>query len=718
MYLFQNNFTGGEVTPRIYARSNLDAYKNSVAEVENFFVWQYGGLERRPGTRFIESVKDHTKKVRLIPFNFNSQQAYVLEFGNQYMRVYKDYGVVLDGSNNIYEIATPYQESDLPNLKFTQSKDKLWIVDGKHPVKVLTRSGHANWTITDHASLGPFDDTNSTSTTLTASAVSGSVTLTASASVFTSAMVGRVVGIRGPVAAWAATTAYAEGAQVQTTVDSKDRIYRCKSGGTSGSTAPSGTTDYISDGTCVWEYVDDSKSAWGYGTITAYTSGTQVTVTTSTHFPTTSAVKEWRMGSFYGTVQPRAVAFYGERLWFGGTSEKPEYVWGSRSNKWTNFTVSRPVLDTDCIQGQLSSGQTNFVYWFEQYRDGLIVGTSDSIWRMSSSDASKDITPGTLRAERLTTTSSTNIQGKQIGAAVLFVGGSKQNVHELAYVFESDSFQTPLMTLLAEHLSRESKIVDFYFQTDPYKTVWFLREDGQLSGFTYMRDQKVTGWHRHVVGGDGVVESICTVPSSDYTQYDLYMVVRRTINGETKRYVEFLERPRIDDPSTEWFFVDCGLTYNGTAATTISGLDHLEGKEVDILADGAVHPRRTVTGGKITLQKPSSKVHVGLPYTSKMKTLRIDLNGVGGTAQAKQKVIHSVTIDRLNSHGGKVGSSLSKLDDVFEQPLYAMAQPVTGHKQVLYPGGWDKDGQIYIVQDQPLPLNILALILNVNIGER
>jgi hypothetical protein len=653
----QNTFTGGEVTPWIYARSNLEQYRNSAAKVENFIIKTYGGLERRSGTRFVSQVKDCNKQTRLIPFKFGTTQAYVLEFGHLYMRVYKDYGQVLNGSNAVYEIATPFSESDLWNLKFSQSYDKMWLSDGVHPPQVLSRTGHASWTIQEQLFLdGPYLPENvSDSKKLTASGTTGTVTVNASGfSPFTSADVGRLVALHG-------------------------------------------------------------GAKWGYGRITAYNSPSSVQVATARDFENVNATSKFKFGAFWGTNQPRAVAIYGARLWFGGTSEKPQTLYASRTNVYDDFSTSDKLVDTDAISWTLDSGEVNAIYWFDvNNKNDLMIGTSDSVWRLFSNDATKAIATATIKTERVQVLGCANIQGRQIGSAIMFVGSGKEVVHELAYQFDSDSYGCPEMTLLAQHITRGG-VSEFAYQTRPNRILWAPRADGTLLGFTYMRDQKVTGWHRHILGGGGKVESVCVIPSPDGTQDDLWMVVRRTINGTTKRYVEVLTRSTVDATDNgDWFYVDSGLTYNGAPATTITGLSHLEGQTVQVFADGANESEATVVGGAITLDEAASKVHVGLGYTSTLQTLRAEVNPAS-TAQGKQKVIHSISLDCYKSVGGMAGQSLDDMREIFSIPYHEGPQATTEHKALDLGGGWNIDGQIYVQQDKPLPLNILAVIMHMSL---
>jgi hypothetical protein len=253
------------------------------------------------------------------------------------------------------------------------------------------------------------------------------------------------------------------------------------------------------------------------------------------------------------------------------------------------------------------------------------------------------------------------------------------------------------------------------YQQEPHSIVWAVRSDGLLLGFTFNREQDVLGWHRHPVGGDGIVECVESIPNPNGTQDDLWMIVRRTIDGATKRYIEYLETDFTEEETLEdAFFVDSGLTYDGSPATTISGLGHLEGEEVAILADGAAHPRRTVASGSITLQRASSVVQVGLPCPALLQTMRPDAGAEDGTAQGKTKRITKMVIRFLATLGAKSGPAENALDEIQfrsgSDPMDQAPPLFTGDKLIEWPGGYDFDGYIFVKQEQPLPMTVVALM--------
>jgi hypothetical protein len=273
------------------------------------------------------------------------------------------------------------------------------------------------------------------------------------------------------------------------------------------------------------------------------------------------------------------------------------------------------------------------------------------------------------------------------------------------------------MTILAEHIS-ETGFNEMSYQQEPNQIIWAVRQDGQLAGLTYQREQQVVAWHRHIFGGSfstgsAVCESVATIPTND-KEYQTWVIVKRTINGVTRRYVEYINDFDFDeDDNTDFNFLDSQLSYSGSATITITGLDHLEGQTVSVLANGSTHPDRTVSSGSITLARSSTKVKVGLPYTSLLQTMRIDAGSQNGTSQAKTKRIYNITVRLFESIGVEVGPNLSNMEAIpfrSSAALMDTAIPVyTGDKEIEFRGNYETDGHIFIRQTQPLPLTVLSL---------
>ena len=346
----------------------------------------------------------------------------------------------------------------------------------------------------------------------------------------------------------------------------------------------------------------------------------------------------------------------------------------------------------------------------------MIVGTSGGEFAVSASGTTEPISPTNAQIKRQANYGSANIQPIQVGNVTMFVQRASRKIRELVYNFDEDSYQAPDLTVLAEHIT-ESGITELAFQQEPDNVVWCVLTNGKFVGMTYRREENVVGWHEQIIGGsfgsgNAVVESVAVIPG-DLNEDEVFLVVKRTIGGATKRYIEFFSNFDFGSDVQDAFFVDSGLTYSGSAATTISGLDHLEGQTVSILANGATHPDKTVSSGSVTLDRSVTKAHIGLSYNSTLQTMRIDAGGTEGTAQGKIKRIHDITLRLFRTVGIQVGSSETDLDRIpFRSSANAMDQALplfTGDKEVEFRGGFDNDGFIVVKQNQPLPATILAI---------
>ena len=262
------------------------------------------------------------------------------------------------------------------------------------------------------------------------------------------------------------------------------------------------------------------------------------------------------------------------------------------------------------------------------------------------------------------------------------------------------------------------------YQQEPDSILWCVRDDGIFAGLTYQRSENVVAWHQHKLGGTfgtgasatgyGVVESVASI-SGELTEDQLWVIVKRTINGATKRYVEcFADFDFDETASTDFRFLDSHLTYSGGSTTTLSGLSHLEGQVVSILADGSTHADKTVSSGSITLDRSVTSAVVGLNYDSILQTMRIEGGAAEGTAQGKTKRISKVVLRLFETVGAKVGPSLTSLETIpFRTTSSNLGQPsstlLAGDKEIEFRDDYNTDGFIFVKQDQPLPLSLLAI---------
>jgi len=572
------NFTAGELSPLMEARADLAQYANGCRTVKNFLIHPQGGVYRRGGTEYVSSVKTASKKVRLVPFEFSVTQAYVLEFGENYIRFYANQAQVVTGSPSApLEVSTTYTEAELFDLQFAQSADILYITHPNHPAALLSRQSATSWTLADIVyENGPYIEENITETTLNPSGVTGSITIAASAvtginggSGFVAADVGRLVSIAHVATAWVHNTSYSVGDIVR----NNDNIYEATRAGTSdpsSSAGPSGEGDAIVDNGVTWAYQSDGGVKYGYATITAINSTTNVDATVLDDFVGSTAETSWRLGAYYGGSYPGSVAFYEQRLFFAGSTNNPQTLWGSKSGDYTNFTPGS--LDDDAVTYTIATDQVNAIQWLSPGKV-LAVGTAGGEFKVSASTNEEALTPTNVRVVRETNFGSAKITPQRIGSVVLFIQRAGRKVREFVYEFASDAYVSPDLTLLAEHIT-QGGIIEIAYQQEPDSILWCVLDTGVLVALTYQRDQKVVAWHQHELGGTSnaagaaaKIESVATIPGSEADE--VWVAVKRYVDGSTVRYVERLKLGLDDaDSSEQAFFVDSGLTLDVSTAIT------------------------------------------------------------------------------------------------------------------------------------------------------
>lgn len=569
----QPSFGGGEIAPSLYGRIDMAKYQVALRKCHNFIVRQYGGVENRPGTQFIAAAKYPTKKCRLIPFQFSTVQTYALEFGDKYMRVFKDGGQVLTSGNRVYELATPYAEADLFELKFTQSADVLTIVHPSYPPKELQRYGHANWQLADiETKNGPFEDINvDESIKVYASGSTGTITLTANSSIFGSEQVGKLFYLEQPAVDSVPVWETSKSTAIDDIRRADANYYRANTGGKTGTLRPSHTEGMSWDGWgggdddatgIQWEYL---HSGFGIVRITAV-NGTTATAQVISYIPSQvvgaeNASYKWAR-YVWNSVDgyPGTVVYYQERLYFAASTAYPQTIWGSRTGDYKDFGKSNPLADDDRIQKTYAGRQVNEIRHMIDVGQ-LVVLTSGGEFSIKG-DQNGTLTPSAFTFNSQGANGCSNVPPITVSNIVLFIQEKGSIVRDLAYSFDVDGYQGNDLTILANHLFNKRQIVDWSFATVPYSSAFCIRDDGTLLVLTYLREQQVFAWSPQP--SDGLYESTCSI--SEGTEDAIYFVVNRTVNGKTTRYIERLSTRYTDD--IDAFFVDAGLSYDGRNTDT------------------------------------------------------------------------------------------------------------------------------------------------------
>lgn len=572
-----SSFSRGELTPSLWARCDLAAYATGLATCRNHLVKKQGGLANRPGTQFICEVKDSSKTVRLIAWIFNNEQAYTLEFGNLYMRVIKNgaqvtvspiawsnsttyavgdivsyvgvsYICILGGlhdippptpavwsvlSGNIFEIPTPYLEADLMALNFDQTADVLTIVHPNYPPMELARTGDTAWTLTAIA-FG------------TSIAAPGGV-----------AIVGSPGGFTWTYLVTAVSAATGEESLAGT-------------GTGPGLSAPSALEPH----TITWGVVSGAASYRVYREKNAVNGFIGVGFGTSFIDdgiePDVFNNPPTNPGLFVGTGNyPSAVVYSQQRLWFANSLNDPERMWGSRVGAFKNFNVEIPITDDSPLAFRLVGGNVNAIKHLIELRQ-LLAMTSGAEWAING-DGAGGITPTAINAKRQSYNGSGLVRPLNVDGSIVFLESRSSSIRDLGFSFESDGYDGQELSIFSDHLFNGKTIVDWSYQKIPNSIVWAVRDDGTLLGMTYVKKQELLAWHRHDT--DGSFENVCVVPEG--TEDAVYVVVKRTIQGVTKRYIERLHTRLITDIRNA-VFLDSSLSYDGrntdsTKTMTLSG---------------------------------------------------------------------------------------------------------------------------------------------------
>lgn len=740
-------FNAGELSPLMEGRVDFAKYASGCQELSNFVPTVQGPVRRRQGTRFVHEVKQSANRTWLARFEFNVTQSFILEFGNLYIRFYTNRGIVESSPGVPYEIASPYSTGDLQNndgsfaLSMVQSADVIYIAHKSFPPQKLSRFGNTNWTIANvDFKGGPFEDVNKDEAIkVYASAETGSVTLQASANIFAPTDVNSFFYLEQEdskeFVAWEVNRQFG---QTQTcTSDGKFYVATSTFIGPatkqySGTLRPTHIKGRAFDGSRTngpvqqetsetigveWEYL---HSGFGWVQITAFIDANTVTATVISRLPlgvvdVTRQTSKWAHADWSNTNgYPSHVTFFRERLTFAGKQK----LWFSVTGDFENFTpkASNVVVDDDSINVTISSDQVNDVTWLVS-ANALLIGTSGGEFVCSENSSSDPFATRNIKITQQNRFGGRSVAPQVVSSQTLFVQKAGRKLREIAYSFERDAYASNDLTVLSEHITKGG-IIQMVYQQEPDTIVWSCTGDGKLLGFTYNLEQDVLAWHRHSISGDfvggGAVESIQVIPTPDGTSEDLWMIVRRTINGVTERYVEYMTPNwSASDGMQNAVFLDSSLEYVGPLTATLSGLGHLEGATVGVMIGGATHPDRVVTGGAIQLQYPVARAQVGLRYTSKLTTMRIEAGATQGTAQAKLKRTGKVFFRFVDTVGGFYGIEGLQLDEIqfrdSSMPMDQAVEPFSGDKEVQWPIGWERDGRLTIEQIQPLPMTLLAI---------
>lgn len=653
----------------------------------------------------------------------------------------------LDG--DIYEIATPWTAQDLTladgafGLRYEQSGDVLFLAGAGRAPMTLSRLSNVRWALAPFEALGgPFRDQNiDEAATVSASGameVGGLVTLTASRPIFRPGHAGGLMELEledgADVKAW----------QVRTRTDVDDvrradfRVYRCTQVGPVNTTEkpaicgeelPVHTRGRYWDGTgeeqkgdgavgsigVEWEYL---HSGYGWVRITEVADATSATAVVLSRLPEELAgapTHRWAFGAWSDAEGwPDQVCFFRERLTFC----LGQQVWHSAPGDFTDFAARRfaEVLDDCAIVLSIQSAQGNAIQWATPAGSRLFLGAHGGEHGLSSQASDRPYAPGNAQQDPLSAWGGTGVRPVVVGSAVVFV---EKLGRRLRLLGEASGGLAALD--LNRHRGLIPPVIAMAWQQTPHESIWCVGADGSLNALTLQIEDQIAAWRTHDLGG--AVEAVATIPSPDGRRDDVWLIVRRLIDGSWRRDIEYLaaEYEAGDDPALG-VYANAALTRDGAPAALIGGLEHLEGETVSVLADGAAHPDRIVSGGQIALAAPAQKVVVGLPAPFSMRTQPLEGGAASGSAQGRPKRVHAATLRLLDSLGGAIGPEPGRCDPLpLRRPGAAMdAAPAlfSGDVTMAFPGGHDGAAAITVEGEGVFPFTLLGLFADlVTYGE-
>lgn len=762
--VLQRSFNGGELTPEFFGQMTDAKYTAGVATMRNFVALPHGPATNRPGFAYVREVKDSTKRTRLIPFTFSTTQTIIIEMGAGYFRFHTQGATVLSGGVP-YEIANTYAEADLFDIHYVQSADVVTLVHPGYAPRELRRVAATNWTLT-------------------------TITFGSTLAAPTGPAVVATVGTGATTYSYKVTTV-GEGAYEESVataaVSCTNDLLTTGNKNTVSWTAATGAKRY--------NVYKESNGLYGYIGQTSALSFVDDNIA-----PDLSLTVRENLPAFAAGNYPGAVSYFEQRRCFAGTEASPQSLWMTRPGTESNLTYSIPAREDDAINFRVAAREANTIRHLVPLND-LVLLTSSAEWRATSINADA-ITPSTVSIRPQSYVGANNAQPLIINTTLLYAAARGGHVRELAYNWQAGGYMTGDLSLRAPHLFDNLDIVEMAYVKAPSPVAWFVSSNGKLLGLTYVPDQQVGAWHQHDT--DGLFESIAVVAEGN--EDVPYVVVKRTINGSSKRYVERMASRQFTDQS-DAFFVDAGATFdavNATATTitvsggitwdsseellvtssaalftfpaqtdagdqivledadgvvylltidrtdsttqarvycdrtlapefqavataafwfardSITGLGHLEGKVVSILADGAVHPQRTVTSGAISLDLPVRKAQIGLPITADLQTLPLAVGMKDGSfGQGRFKAVNRAWLRVHRSSGIFVGPDVDNLVEAKQRTVDPYGAPPalkSEEIEVVLSPAWEDAGQVYVRQADPLPLAVVALTLEVALG--
>lgn len=778
MRVLVTGFSAGEFSPLLEGRTDLAAAASGCRRLRNMIPRALGGAFQRPGFLFCGLQRNQATRTRLIPFSFSTSVTYRIELGDYFARFWIGNRLCihqpgLTGAQYLstpgqpLALATPWTADEAFEAQFAQANDVIWLAHSNYWPRRLIRYGEEDWRIEEMpVAVPPLRDPNVKEITLAASALSGTVTLTAAGGdVFEASDIGAYyevthrrdlpfadLSITSPTVS---TTSYSSAIRVTgrwevfTFGKWSGSLYLEKERNAGGGVwevirtwksvndfnaqsvgEADGDTQlrlkYVGTGTAVdgvWPRAQlgaVDATVKGLVKVTGYTNKTTVTGTVVRTIFATTPTAVWAEGSWSSRRgYPRAVTLHGQRLLFAGTRSQPQTLWGSAVNGFDNF--ERTTLSDAGFSYQIAAQQSNAIVWITSQR-GLLIGTEGDEWIMDGGAQGDSLTASNVRAERRSGHGSHDLQAVMIGSAVIYVQAGGTVLNEYIYDNQQQGYEAIELTELAEHLGDE-RFIQIAYAQNPHSIIWCVTAAGSLLSLTYKRRNQTLAWAKHVTP-DGLFESVAVTPGP-LGVHEVWVTVRRVVAGVVVRTVERMDPAywaKVKTGSTRQLCVgDSAVMGEQAAAMTFGGLDHLNGSLVQVLADGAIHPPRRVQGGQITLERPTSAVVAGLAPVAEIQPMPVEFQMDTGAAFGRRFRVPDIDL-KMWQTGGSPTYADEATGKSFEMPMRSAndlpGEPTplfTGIRKLPVPARHGVTTGIVLRNKTMLPLNLLSMVMQVEV---
>jgi hypothetical protein len=724
--IIQNALNGGELSPKLTGRTDIPRYQHGLEACRNAIPLVTGGATRAPGTRRVATAA--ADDVRMVPLRLTLDgvlTGYVLEFSNLKLRfhksvltqvrpgVYRSVGQQIVNGGAAVEVATPYTTAQLPEITYEKTDNVLYLIHPAHHPQQLVRTSDTSWTLADvtftaYPYLRPPDTKG---ITLTPSATSGNITVTASADLFVAGHVGVTFQLNGGlIRITAVTDAKHASATVVTTLTPDSDIRTIQDVVTISYTppaAPDPAVPFNFTVTATADFIETTLTT----TNSALPGGVTIEkATTENQLTGTEPDRYWKEQAFSDLRgYPRAVTFSGQRMILAGVRTWPLTILVSKAGDILDFTdgtednagfAYTPSAASSTIH-QLVASDKVFVFSFD--KELTLVGGSSGI-----TPTSIDI------KERSTFGSRSMVRPCIVGNEIMFASASGRRFRVFRYELDSDRYKAPDAAIFAEHFfGAGGRIKEMAYAAEPFSAVWIVTDSGALVSVTIDQDQDVIAWASHGTDGQTLYRSVCEIPDAEGMN-QVWFAVRRTINGQTVTTIEHMD----DELNTHCAVVG----YDAAGKTTWAGFDHFEGATIDLVGDGFAFLDKPVSGGQVELEFPVKALEGGLRYITRIKDLPPEIATTTGTIQGAKMSVNSILVRLYQSKGCTLNGEEIPFrefgDNLLDQPIAAFS----GDKIVGTIGwvdaGWNEvnPAQVEIIQDKPFPLTVLAIVKEVSIN--